>query len=187
LATFLIVAIPPAESQNPNQQHERKNFMKNFNSFLISNFVATVVLFIALPISISGAERRISRLTCVASPFFFDTGIINCPIIDDDVFPKWAVNVLNVHGRRNTRMTVSARACSEQFFSPNTLPTIFCGLTKTTGPGTGDFVLHFNSADLHDAWGPQHAADFGFVEILLSDSQGDVFITGLFLSSVVEP
>jgi len=170
--------------------------MKNFHVLLITVVLTIVAFFIVLPVA-SGAERRIPGLSCAAaqtsaifrdlgypsyfrgtvSPSFSLTNILECPIMENSVFPKWAVNFLNVHGHLMTNGRVMARGCSVQ--SGNT-PITFCG-RENSFTGVGNFVLRFNAVDLDAAWGPEHSTDYGFVQIRFSSGGG--FITGIFLGN----
>jgi len=110
-----------------------------------------------------------------------------CPIADDDRFPKTSVNLLNVHGRLRQGRSVSAKACSVQFASGGSQPTIFCTATKSitrpfSGSASGAFVVSFSGAELKPAWGIVHFNDFGYVEIRFSDNSPGNYITGLFLA-----
>lgn len=185
--------------------------MKNLHYLII----VTACLFIALPMSALGADRRIAGLSCQAaqqsatfrnlgypsyfrgtvSPLFSNSVILECPIMEDSVFPKWTVNTLQVYGSLvNTfpLTTVSARACSVRRFSAffaRSEPDIVCGPAKTAFPGALDFIIHFNAVDLHEAWGPEHNDDFGFVQIRVVEPafspQPLSFVSGMLLSTDV--
>jgi len=145
----------------------------------------------------AAAERRLPSTLCVSSftttsavysagvatsaginPSF--TPFLYCPIADDDVFPKTAVALMNIHGFTTTGF-VSARACSVRFFAAEEFPTVFCGTAKDTSEH-GEFTLSFDTSDLAPAWGPERFHDFRFVEIGFSNASFRNFITGIFLS-----
>lgn len=206
--------------------------MNNFNSRLIMIFLTTLACFICVPRSVSGADRRISGLSCVRVEPFILSGvgaapalsepadyidgvirgapagvsgvIIQCPVPDDDVFPKSAVKILQIRGRATGN--VRARACSrsliDNFFSCSDF------VTATGRPGVGgepNFGLIMNDVMLLPAWGREHINDFAYLEIRfevppfpiggltprpteeqLRLNRNENFISGIFLSSVVD-
>src|SRR5262249_31994565 len=154
--------------------------MKHLNRFLISTFIAIVTLLIVISIPTSAAERRIAGLSCAAaqsgtganpgyptyirgtiSDLFANTNILECPIGDDSVFPKWAVNRMIVHGRvtSTTPAKVDVRACSVFRVATSNQPDIVCGDMKTF-TGTGNFSIGFDASDIEDAWGAQNVDSF---------------------------
>jgi hypothetical protein len=186
--------------------------MKNVNSFFISTFVSTIAFLVAVPLLVSGAERRIAGTNCVAAeesqnfrdlgyPSYFrgtvsnrfsGTTVFECPINDDSLFPKWAVNTMYVHGNMFSGARVEARACSvaQQLSVNSPLPVISCGIPQTTdsvsGGQLGDFILRFDFADLREAWGPEHAFDYAFVQIRFSNLDNtNGIIKGIFLFNQV--
>jgi len=205
--------------------------MKNFHVLLITVVLTIVALFIFPPVA-SGAERRIPGLSCVeaeptqrgpvnfapaitdgaryvdgvirGAPGGFEGIKIQCPVPDDDTFPKSAVRVLTIRGR--TTGVVTGRACSrtsDNFFRCTSNVTVR-GVADPDRPDFGDFGLIFDNFTLLPAWGPEHVNNFGYVEIEfqvpLPTFPGQVeeptginqflrnrdvnFVTGIFLSTV---
>jgi hypothetical protein len=189
--------------------------MSNRHLYLITIVLTTFSSFIAVPKSVSGAERRISGLSCVqvdpgetggtapliSDPAHYINGAIRgapggfagvkiqCPVPDDDTFPKSAVRILNIRGR--TTGTVTGRACSRTL---DNFLTCTDFVSRSPAPAR-DFGLIMDNVTLLPAWGPEHVNNFGFVEVtfelspffvpsLFRINRDENFISGIFLSSV---
>jgi hypothetical protein len=130
-----------------------------------------------IPISLCTTSVDIILMSGGQSP---RAGEIICPITEDVPFlpSKSQVDILSVQAFSfNADTTITVLVCSQDNDNPQVT---FCSSKGRTGQGF--LPIQFTGPELRaNAWGPEHANDFGYVRIRFSGSDPQAAVTGIFL------